>query len=74
MSMVHWVSMPNKHRVNRLYVHRKYGMETKEPTTLAATVDEFVHRHQWMDRHGGQESLGYWDEEGVCKSTGRWWG
>ena len=33
------------------------------------TVDEFVHRHQWMDRHGGRESLGYWDEEGVCKSA-----
>ena len=38
------------------------------------TVDEFVHRHQWMDRHGGRESLGYWDEEGVCKSARRWWG
>jgi hypothetical protein len=22
-----------------------------------------------MDRHGGRESLGYWDEEGVCKSA-----
>jgi hypothetical protein len=44
-----------------LYVHRKYGVETKEP-------------HQWMDRHGGRESLGYWDEEGVCKSARRWWG
>jgi hypothetical protein len=37
--------------------------------TLAATVDKFVHRQQWMDRHGGRESLGYWDEEGVCKSA-----
>jgi hypothetical protein len=58
--MVHRVSTPpNKHHVNRLYVHRKYGVETKEPTTSAATVDKFVHRHQWMDRHGGRESLAY---------------
>jgi hypothetical protein len=27
-----------------------------------------------MDRHGGRESLGYWDDEGVCKSARRWWG
>jgi hypothetical protein len=36
MSMVHRVSTPYKHRENRLYVHRKYGVETKEPTTSAA--------------------------------------
>jgi hypothetical protein len=36
--------------------------------TLAATIDEFVYQQQWMDRHGGRESLGYWDEEGVCIS------
>jgi hypothetical protein len=31
----------------------------KEPTTLAATVDKFVHRQQSMDRHnGGQKELG----------------
>jgi hypothetical protein len=48
MSMVHRVSTPinnNKHHVNRLYVHEKYGMEkSREPMTLATTVDEFVHR------------------------------
>jgi hypothetical protein len=29
-----------------------------------------------MDRHGRRESLGYWDEEGVCKSAepSRGWG
>jgi hypothetical protein len=47
----------NKHHVNPLYVHEKYGTEkSREPMTLATTVDEFVHR--W-----------YWDEEGVCKSA-----
>jgi hypothetical protein len=47
-----------------------------EPTTSAATVDEFAHQDQWMDRHGCRESLGYWDEEGVCMSMSvrRWWG
>jgi hypothetical protein len=29
--MDYWVSTPNKHRVNWLYVHQKYGVETKEP-------------------------------------------
>jgi hypothetical protein len=36
MLMVHRVSTSNKHRVNRLYVHQNYGVETKEPTTSAA--------------------------------------
>jgi hypothetical protein len=38
-----------------------------EPSTLAAAVDEFVHRHQWMDRVETEGSLGYWVEEGVYR-------
>jgi hypothetical protein len=34
MSMVHWVWMSNKQRVNWFYVHQKYGVETKEMNDL----------------------------------------
>jgi hypothetical protein len=33
--------------------------------TSAAAVDEFVDRHQWMDRSETEGSLGYLLEEGV---------
>jgi hypothetical protein len=38
---------------------------------MAATIDEFVHQQQWMDRHGVRESLWKWDEDevGVCWNT-----
>jgi hypothetical protein len=36
--LIHRVSTPNKHCVNRLYVHQKYGVETKEPTTSAVLL------------------------------------
>jgi hypothetical protein len=55
----------------RCTYNRFHGVCTEwkrdEPSTSAAVVDEFVDRHQWMDRHGGQESLGYLVEEGVYR-------
>jgi hypothetical protein len=38
-----------------------------EPSTSAAAVDEFADRHQWMDRHGTEGSLGCLVEEGVYR-------
>jgi hypothetical protein len=39
-----------------------------EPSTSsAAAVDEFVDRHQWMDRVETEGSLGYLVEEGVYR-------
>jgi hypothetical protein len=38
-----------------------------EPSTLAAAVDEFVDRHQWMDRPETEGSLGYLLDEGVYR-------
>jgi hypothetical protein len=74
MSMVHCVSTPYKHRETGCMCIKNMTWKPDEPTTSAATVHEFAHQDQWMDRHGCRESLGYWDEEGVCKSTRRWWG
>ena len=42
-----------------------YGVERDEPSTSAAAVDEFVDRHQWMDRPETEGSLGYLLKEGV---------
>jgi hypothetical protein len=36
-----------------------------EPSTSATAVDEFVDRHQWMDRFETEGNLGYLVEEGV---------
>jgi hypothetical protein len=45
-----------------------YGVETRdEPSTSAAAVDEFVDRHQWMNRSETEGSLGYLLEEGVYR-------
>ena len=38
-----------------------------EPSTLAAAVDEFVDRHQWIDRLKTEGCLGYLLEEGVYR-------
>jgi hypothetical protein len=38
-----------------------------EPFILAAAVNEFVNRHQWMDRPETEGSLGYLYEEGVYR-------
>jgi hypothetical protein len=38
-----------------------------EPSISADAVDEFVDRHQWMDRSETEGSLGYLLEEGVYR-------
>jgi hypothetical protein len=76
MSMVHRVSTPHKHHETGCMCIENMAWKPRNQRPRPLTVDEFVHRHQWMDRRGGRESLGYWDEEGVCKSAepSRGWG
>jgi hypothetical protein len=56
-------------RYFRCTYNRFHGvcMAWKRDEPLTSAVDEFVHRHQWMDRPETEGSLGYWVEEGVYR-------
>ena len=68
MSMVHRVSTPYKHRETGCICASKIWRGNQGTNDLGrCTVDEFVHRHQWMDRPETEGSLGYLLEEGVYR-------
>jgi hypothetical protein len=54
MSMDHRVSTPNKHSVNQLYVHQKYGIETKGTNGIGCYHQRIPPSTPVMDCHGGR--------------------